>query len=198
MSALTDLMKTFAENEGALPPVNPPQAQKVLETQTAPEVAGETVPELPPVVVPAPVAKPPEVVAAEAAPKVRRTAAVVQSELDEANAQLALQAKIIASHEADGPPVEKGLDLSEGIAAELKSSEARNEELTRTIETLSEGVKAFEAQEAEAAKIITTMQVQIQTLQAAGPAAAEGNLDSYCAGLDALGFTVNLTYRGGS
>lgn len=67
MSALDDLLGEFESNVGTMPQVNPPEAAKVLATQTAPEVAGE--PEPPPVeeAPPAPTEKPADVKAAEAA-----------------------------------------------------------------------------------------------------------------------------------
>ena len=67
MSALDDLLSDFTSNAGTMPAVNPPEAAKVLATQTAPEVAGE--PEPAPVEdKPAPpTEKPADVVAAEQA-----------------------------------------------------------------------------------------------------------------------------------
>ena len=44
MSALDDLLGEFESNAGTMPQVNPPEAAKVLATQTAPEVAGEPEP----------------------------------------------------------------------------------------------------------------------------------------------------------
>ena len=44
MSALDDLLSDFTSNAGTMPAVNPPEAAKVLATQTAPEVAGEPEP----------------------------------------------------------------------------------------------------------------------------------------------------------
>jgi hypothetical protein len=67
MSALDDLLSDFNSNAGTMPAVNPPEAAKVLATQTAPEVAGEPEPEVVDVAPPPPTEKPAEVLAAEAA-----------------------------------------------------------------------------------------------------------------------------------
>lgn len=88
-SALDELLFGFSSNKGTMPQVNPPEAEKVLETQTAPEVAGNPEPELEVLTPPAPTEKPQEVKDAEAKTKVRRTAKVVQEELDAALARIA-------------------------------------------------------------------------------------------------------------
>ncbi len=67
MSALDDLLSDFNSNAGTMPAVNPPEAAKVLATQTAPEVAGEPEPEVVDVAPPPPTEKPAAVLAAEAA-----------------------------------------------------------------------------------------------------------------------------------
>ena len=67
MSALDDLLQDFTSNAGTMHAVNPPEAAKVLATQTAPEVAGEPEP-APAEDKPAPpTEKPADVVAAEQA-----------------------------------------------------------------------------------------------------------------------------------
>lgn len=71
VDALDLLIADFAKNAGALPQVNPPEAVKVLETQTKPEVAGLPEPALELPTAPAPTEKPAEIVAAEAAKKTR-------------------------------------------------------------------------------------------------------------------------------
>jgi len=67
MSALDDLLGEFESNAGTMPQVNPPEAAKVLATQTAPEVAGEPEPPAQEEAPPAPTEKPADVKAAEAA-----------------------------------------------------------------------------------------------------------------------------------
>lgn len=67
VDALDLLIADFAKNAGALPQVNPPEAVKVLETQTKPELAGLPEPALELPTAPAPTEKPAEVIAAEAA-----------------------------------------------------------------------------------------------------------------------------------
>lgn len=66
-SALDDLLADFTSNAGTMPPVNPPEAATVLETQTRPEVAGEPEPPVVEEAPPAPTEKPADVKAAEAA-----------------------------------------------------------------------------------------------------------------------------------
>ena len=66
-NALDELMAEFNANDGAMPAVNPPEASKVLATQTAPEVAGEPEPPTVETATAPPTEKPAEVKAAEAA-----------------------------------------------------------------------------------------------------------------------------------
>ncbi len=104
-SALDDLVNKFKANQGSMPQVNPPAAAKVLETQTKPEVAGQkseptaasaAVSAQTPPAAPASAAKPAE---SEPEGKPRRTAAVVQAELDQALAELAqTKAALSAAH----------------------------------------------------------------------------------------------------
>jgi hypothetical protein len=72
MSALDDLLGEFESNAGTMPTVNPPEAAKVLATQTAPEVAGEPEPPAQEEAPPAPTEKPADVKAAEAAKSRKR------------------------------------------------------------------------------------------------------------------------------
>lgn len=72
MSALDDLLGEFESNAGTMPQVNPPEAAKVLATQTAPEVAGEPEPPAQEEAPPAPTEKPADVKAAEAAKSRKR------------------------------------------------------------------------------------------------------------------------------
>lgn len=67
MNALDELMAEFNGAAGALPAVNPPEASKVLETQTRPEVAGEPEPPEQETTTAPPTEKPADVKAAEAA-----------------------------------------------------------------------------------------------------------------------------------
>lgn len=87
--ALKALLGNFQANLGKAPRVNPPEAVKVLAGPTALEVAGHPEPPEVPEVKVAPVEKPAEVLAAEAEKKTRRTAAVVQGELDAAMRRIA-------------------------------------------------------------------------------------------------------------
>lgn len=95
---LAALLGDFKANVGKAPQVNPPQAAAVLAGPAAKEVAGHPEPPPEPETKVAPVAKPPEVVAAENATKTRRTAAVVQVELDAALKRVAeLEAAVLAA-----------------------------------------------------------------------------------------------------
>lgn len=82
--ALELLIADFAKNSGVLPQVNPPEAAKVLETQTKPEVAGNPEPALELPAAPAPTEKPAEVVAAEAAKKTRGRKPAAEKQADKA------------------------------------------------------------------------------------------------------------------
>lgn len=86
VDALDALIADFAKNSGVLPQVNPPEAVKVLETQTKPEVAGNPEPALELPAAPAPTEKPAEVVAAEAAKKTRgrKAAPAAEKQADKA------------------------------------------------------------------------------------------------------------------
>lgn len=86
---LAGLLGEFKANAGKLPQVNPPQAAAVLSGATAKEVAGHPEPEKAPEEKIAPTEKPAAVLAAEQAGKTRRTAAVVQVELDAALKRIA-------------------------------------------------------------------------------------------------------------
>lgn len=86
VDALDLLIADFAKHAGTTPSVNPPEAVKVLETQTKPEVAGVPEPALELPAAPAPTEKPAEVVAAEAAKKTRsrKPAAAAEKQADKA------------------------------------------------------------------------------------------------------------------
>lgn len=82
IDALDALIADFAKNSAALPQVNPPEAVKVLEQQTKPEVAGEPEPALELPTAPAPTEKPAEVLASEAAKKTRGRKPAVEKQAD--------------------------------------------------------------------------------------------------------------------
>jgi hypothetical protein len=126
-----------------MPQVNPPQAAGVLAGPTALEVAGNPEPPEVKALVASPVAKSAEQLAAESAPRSRRTAAVVQVELDAALLEInRLQAQI------NSGPCTKG-DLGEAnevcdmlqdevnnrnaeilvLAADLEKAHKRNDSL---------------------------------------------------------------------
>lgn len=116
---LAALLGDFTAASGRAPRVNPPQAASVLAGPTAKEVAGH--PEPPEVAEEkvAPVAKPAEVIAAENAPKSRRTAAVVQLELDAALARIGeLESALVAAGEKAAGLVTTAQDVGEDLTAE--------------------------------------------------------------------------------
>ncbi len=129
---LTNLFAQCEANKGTMPSINPPEAATVLVACTTPEVAGEPVPELPPVNVPAPVPKPAEVVAKES---VRRTANVVQKELDTALAHITELEFVV-----------------EEVVPQLKDR----------LRTLEEQLKTAVENNAKAARFIEDLQAQIE------------------------------------
>jgi len=138
---LANLLNAFEQNAGAAPRVNPPEAAKVLATKTAAEVKGVPEPEEDdgPEVEP-PTSKPASVVAAEAAPRSRRTAAVVQQELD---ALIETHNKLSREHEALKTEVAGYADTvraefaaeAELGKADLAKAYARNTELEAELES---------------------------------------------------------------
>jgi hypothetical protein len=98
---LAAVLGAFVANAGKMPQVNPPEAPKVLAGPTALEVAGHPEPEKEVEQAPAPVEKPADVLAAEQAKKARRTAAVVQVELDAALKELAEARAALAARPVD-------------------------------------------------------------------------------------------------
>lgn len=155
---LAALLGDFTAAAGTAPRVNPPQAAQVLAGPTALEVAGH--PEPPPVVEEkvAPVAKPQAVLDAENAPKTRRTAAVVQVELDAALVRIAELEEQLESGDPNMPaPDPVGADniVAEAVAMieQLRSEAAvsvednrkawaRVAELEEQLEGVAEGEHA--------------------------------------------------------
>jgi len=192
-ACLARILAEAAANRGKMPPINPPQAQAVLETKTAAEVAGQDVPDLPPAVVQAPVARPPEVVAAEAAPKVRRTAAVVQAELDAANEEnAALHARIgeLAECAGDDKALEAAKDMVASLTEQLRTSEAANE-------SAAELILKLQAEKGKQDDLIKHQAHRLTNqLNPRGPADFKISGDESIEAMHAAGFTVQLTYRG--
>ncbi len=180
--SLADLLAQCDANKGTMPDINPPEAAKVLAACTTPEVAGEPVPELPPVTVPAPVAKPADVVAKEST---RRTAKVVQDEFD----QYKKDAELIVS------------DHSKAMARiqELEAQEVPEPlELTDRLRALEAQLKTAEDNNVKAARVIEKLQGQLRDAEDDQAGRLSINADGHAHCLDALGFTVTLTYRGDS
>ena len=145
------LLSQFNANAGKMPQVNPPEAAKVIAGPVASEVAGNPEPAEAPEVVPSPVAKSAEQLAAEAAPRTRRTAAVVQVELDAALAELA--ALKAAPLRAD---VATQTDHIALLESDLTKCHARNAELQAYIEKIEAAVKAHIDGPATVAPVLAT------------------------------------------
>lgn len=147
---LAALLGDFTANAGKAPRVNPPQAAAVLAGPTAKEVAGH--PEPPEVVEEkvAPVAKPADVLAAEQAPKSRRTAAVVQVELDAALAEIeglkhqvaGLQAASVAPAGESDAVVAEAVALIEQLRAEAAVSLDDNRKAWARVAALEEQLES--------------------------------------------------------
>lgn len=183
---LKNILSGFAAKAGVAPGatrVNPPEAAKVLQTATAAEVAGAAEPpESDGPAVEPPTGKPADVLAAEAAKRTRRTAAVVQEELDAALERIA------------------GLEKA-GSVSYLDRARAAEE----CVSQLREEAKICEADKAKAYKRADEVEATlaqaieaIQTLQAQLASAPSGggysdcSVGALCDALKALGFEVTL------
>lgn len=140
MSALDNILANFQANKGRMPQVNPPAAATVLETQTRPETEGKPEPSAvaaaaaltsspaTSVTSPTAVSSAPPAPTTEAAPvaeKTRRTAAVVQAELDAALAENVAEVNARAKAE-------------EALAAERVAHDATKAELEKAMAGLQE------------------------------------------------------------
>lgn len=123
---------------------NPPEAVQVIQTHTAPEIAGMPEPAAPVAPPPAPTALPPAIAAAQAEKPKRRTAALVQKELDDALAQI-FQLKAIAAQAAPAAAA-PAVDVSAYTAriAELEGglTAAMNQPAVTTVEGLCDALIA--------------------------------------------------------
>lgn len=143
---LANLLSAFEASDGVAPRVNPPEAARVLAEKTAPEVKGVPEPEEEegPEVEP-PTSKPAAVVAAEAAPRAKRTAAVVQKELDDL---LALHNKLADEHQALQTEV---AGYAAAVRAEMKAENAVTEaDLVKASARVSELADQYAAENARA------------------------------------------------
>jgi hypothetical protein len=130
------VLGAFVANAGKMPQVNPPEAPKVLTGPSALEVAGHPEPEKAPEPAPAPVEKPADVLAAEQAKKARRTAAVVQVELDAATKRIAeLEAALAAK------PVDACIGTVTVDVAESQQVQAALAEAVELIQSLQDEAK---------------------------------------------------------
>ena len=179
--ALADLLKQIAENKGVAPQVNPPEAAKVLAEKTAAEVRGEPEPEAVATTVAPPTAKPAEVLAAENEPKVRRTAAVVQAELD----------ALVERFEQ-----EKGEHAI--TSADLAKAHERAERAESDLAAFSESLTVAKAKIAELEGELIKAAEMISA--AVGPTGAVEEcfltIEQHCEDLTKRGFVVDLKYVG--
>lgn len=189
---LANILSAFEAHAGQAPRVNPPEAAKVLATKTAPEVAGVPEPEEEELVVDPPTSKPASVVAAEAVPRSRRTAAVVQQELD---ALIEVHNKLSAAYEAlkgegrvsaDSVREEFKAEV-QLIVADLEKATARADELQKTSDSQQEML-------VKAAQAITALNAGARAPVAAAAAALEDASSLALANaLQAQGWIVQLT-----
>ena len=132
---LDNTVADFKANTGVMAQVNPPQAATVLATQTAPEVAGKAEP---PKVETAPAAATERPAEADAA-KTRRTAAVVQVELDAANAELVkVRAELAAAKAAHATAEAQYEDANRLAHEQIKEAQALQGELERAADIIKE------------------------------------------------------------
>lgn len=181
---LKNILGQFAEKSGATR-VNPPEAAKVLAVATAAEVAGaaEDVdaeaagPNVEP-----PTSKPAEVLAEEAAKRTRRTAAIVQAELDIALERIAVLEKAGAAKSSSKA---EDLELIAQLREEAKICEADKAKAHKRADDA-------EATVVQAVEAITELQRQLSL-----GAVSNTNLEALpvgmlCDALKALGFEVTL------
>lgn len=192
---LKNILAQFAEKSGAIR-VNPPEAAKVLATKTLDEVRGKPEPEADdgPEVEP-PTSKPDSVKAAEALPRPRRTAAVVQEDLD---ALVTTHNKLSAAYET---LKNESLTLVDSVRQEMKAENALTDaDLAKAI-ARADGLDAQLSDfQARAALVIRALN---EKLAAAG--SVEGascplpkpledeNAMALARGLSKQGWTVTLT-----
>lgn len=179
-----------ASRAGGVPRVNPPEAAAVLATKTTNEVAGgREEPELDGTEVEPPTSKPAAVVAAENAPRPRRTAVIVQAELDaalEENAQL----RRIVNSTADSKELDEAKDMIAALRAEarvadedLKKAHARAELLQETADL---------AEQLGAALVEARAQIGAAPNFSNAAQSADLSTRQLCALLNAQGFEVRL------
>jgi hypothetical protein len=204
---LAALLGDFTAAAGKAPRVNPPQAASVLAGPTAKEVAGHPEPPEAPEEKVAPVQKPADVLAAEQAPKARRTAAVVQVELDAALARIAeLENALVAAGEKasgvvqaaqDGAPdnlVAEAVALIEQLRAEAAVSLEDNRKAWARVAELEEQLEK-----------VTAGALRAEAFKGDGPQGLVGApaqnpfdapIEDLCAALHQLGFEPTLRFVG--
>jgi hypothetical protein len=154
---LVNLVEAFKARGGLAPKVNPPESVKVLETLTHAEAGGAPQPDEKddgPAVEP-PTTKPQSVLEAEAAKNTRRTAAVVQKELDAALEELAaVKAKLDAqSGEMAGYAVKVRNEFEAETAllsGDLAKAHARLAEQDAQLQQAVEIIQSFELSQSAA------------------------------------------------
>jgi hypothetical protein len=141
---LNALISNFKEKQGTMPQVNPLAAAKVLEAQTKPEVAGQPEPAtaasaaVP--VASATATGTPASTAGSSAPaepavegKARRTAAVVQAELDQAQAELAQTKAALKTAESRELDAQNQLVTARLVIDETKAELAKAVEFAQSV-----------------------------------------------------------------
>jgi hypothetical protein len=143
---LAQLLRSFSERSGVAPTVNPPEAAKVLATKTAAEVAGaaepdpDAEPETPDVE--PPTSKPAALVAQENEKRSRRTAAVVQAELDLVLEQNAELQKALLAAQSSGNSTELTAEIAL-VLADKDKAYARADALQQQLDELTPQVQTI-------------------------------------------------------
>jgi len=190
---LKNTLASFAKASaaGGIPRVNPPEAAKVLATKTTNEVAGgKEEPELDGSEVEPPTSKPADVVAAENAPRTRRTAAVVQAELDAALEEIGVL-KALARSEPDQKALREANEMIEALRAEAA---LREEDLKKAHARADATQEAADLAE-QLGAALTATRVELEQVIGAKPGGASLALATTKQLADALvaqGFTVHL------
>jgi hypothetical protein len=186
---LLQLVTAFAARNGTTPKVNPPEATKVLSTETLAEAGGAPQPDETdkgPAIEP-PTSKPAAVLAAENEKKTRRTASVVQEELDLANAQIEVLKLQLASL-ADPQRAIAAETLVGELRAEALICEADKAKAWARVDEIERAYIAAEAMNGQAAQVIAALQAG----GAEAKAPASMSTKDLCDALAAQGFRVQL------
>jgi hypothetical protein len=172
---LAAVLGAFVASAGKMPQVNPPEAPKVLAGPTALEVAGHPEPEPEPEPAPAPVEKPADVIAAEQAKRARRTAAVVQAELDIALKRIGELEALLAK------AADQAVDLAQAACraapGDPTQTEAALAEAVELIQSLQDEAKISAEDNAKAWARVAAVEAELAEALAQKAPRAEAGVD---------------------